>query len=413
MSRRPRRQRSDWKRIALTRVLPLLAIAIAATYAIRDSAARVLAPANPGLAHDIAPWDGVITAASALEAMQAAGVDKLKVTPTLLARQALRQDPTAVDAHKVLAADAQLHGDTERTRDLFRYSLTLSRRELTSRLWAIEEAVSRGDIHGALTNYDVALKTSRDAADLLYPVLANALSEPRIRAELLRLMRARPNWAPEFIDYISRAAPNPEGAAAFYPMLERAGLKVSSLQKARVVDALSARGYDAKAWEYYSQLHPAADRRRSRNPDFGSSAAPPTLFDWQALSENGLSASIGAGEGSRGELAFFIPPASSGKLARQRQLLPPGRYTLSGRAQGPNVPARERPHFSVVCDMGRELAQVPVPSGAKPDFAADFTVTADCPTQYLVLVARQTDAPSGIEGRVERAGIAPAGSSTP
>lgn len=77
-----------------------------------------------------------------------------------LARLALRQDPTAVAALATLGLNAQIRGDTNSARRYFAYSDKLSRRSLTTRLWAIEDAVARDDIPAALRNYDVALRTS-------------------------------------------------------------------------------------------------------------------------------------------------------------------------------------------------------------------------------------------------------------
>ncbi len=408
MNRRRTPARRDWKRLVLYRIIPAVIVAVAGTFALRDTTARVVMKGNAEIAHTLAPWDGVVTARLALDTMQAAGMEKSKRSPEDLARAALRQDPTAVEALNVLAAQAQLRGDTQRTRDLFGYSLTLSRRELISRLWAIEEAVSRGDIRGALKNYDFALKISNYAPTILYPILAAALSEPRVRTELIPIMLARPNWGPEFTDYLSRAAVNPKGTAAFYPMLQKAGLPVSALQNGRAVDTLSAQGFDQDAWDYYTYLHPKADRRRSRDADFSSSSDNPTVFDWLPLNEGGLSASIVGSSSNDGALVYSIAPASSGKLIQQRQLLPPGRYILSGNAQGVAGQDRERPYFSVVCDDGRELVQAPLPQKGQNAFRATFAVSSDCPTQYLTLIARQTDSQNGVQGTVGSALISPA-----
>ncbi len=408
MSRRPapsrmRRMRTGWRTAAA-----VVAVALVASFAIRDSAAQVLRRADAELAHKLAPWDGRIAAELANETMQSLSASRTQETALELARVALRDDPTTVEAINVLALAAQLRGDTERTRALFRYSLSLSRRELPSRIWAIEEAVSRGDIRGALTNYDFALKTSRNASALLFPILARAISEPRVRAELLPILRRRPVWGSEFIDYLSRAAVNPEGTAAFHPELARAGLPVTPLQDARVVDALAARGFYDQAWRYYARIRPGADRRKSRDPDFRVASDAQTVFDWQPFNEGGLFGSLVRAKDGGGALAFSVAAASPGKLAEQRQLLPVGRYRIRGTAQGLAVPAGERPYFAVTCDSGRELVQAALPGAGASTFSAAFSVPSGCAAQSLALVARQHDNPAGLEGAVESAEILPA-----
>lgn len=407
MSRRRPSSREPRTQFSLRRLILLVLVAVAAVFALRDAAAQVVVRGDSGAAHSLAPWDGVITARFALDTMRSGGAAGANRNPSALAQQALRQDATAVDAFNVLAGQAQLRGETGRTGQLFEHSLTLSRRELMSRIWAIENAATRGDIRSALANYDFALKTSKDAPGILYPVLANALDEPLIRSHLLEIMKTRPNWAPAFTDYLSRAAVNPQGTAAFYPMLAQAGLPVSPLQHARVVDALSVRGYDTQAWEYYALLHPGADRRRSRDIRQAGPADAQTVFDWQPLNTGGLSASLVRNQSGAGELGFAIAAASSGDVAQQRQVLPPGRYLLRGEARGIAAPEQERPYFSVLCADGRELVRSVLPGAGERTFSNSFTVGGDCPVQTLVLVARPTDNAAGIEGSVTTVTITP------
>src|SRR5690606_1446045 len=104
-----------------------------------------------------------------------------------LAREALRQDPTSVDALAVLGLQAELKNDAAQARKVFGYSRELSRRELRAQIWAIEESVRRGDIAEALHHYDMALRTSVRAQELLFPILAAALEEPSIRSALLQI----------------------------------------------------------------------------------------------------------------------------------------------------------------------------------------------------------------------------------
>ncbi|MFA9199707.1 MAG: hypothetical protein ACEQR8_00770 [Cypionkella sp.] len=407
MTRRPASARRRWSRAGGRTAAAAVALAVVATFAIRDAAGQALRKADPELAYKLAPWDGRSAATLALQMVQSPAPAGGPDAALALARAGLRDDPTAVDAFNVLAMAAQLRGDTERTRALFRHSLALSRRELPSRVWAIEEAVSRGDIRGALNNYDFALKTSRDAGPLLFPILAEAISEPRIRAELLPILRQKPVWGAEFIDYLSRAAVNPEGTAAFHPELARAGLAVSPLQDARVVDALAARGLLEQAWRYYARIRPGADRRRSRDPDFRVASDAGAVFDWRTVSEGGRFGSLVRAADGGGTLAFSVAAASPGKLAEQRQMLPPGRYRLQGRAQGLDVPAEQRPFFALACDNGVELVQVPLPAAGRTELKAVFAVPPGCTAQTLALIARQSDLPGGLEGAIDTVQIAP------
>src|SRR3546814_1290750 len=89
-------------------------------------------------------------------------------------------------------SDAFARGDQAKGERLLAYSQKLSRRDLRTQLMAIELAVAQGDISGALRHYDIALRTKKNAPELLFPVLTSALPDPRSEertSELQSLMR--------------------------------------------------------------------------------------------------------------------------------------------------------------------------------------------------------------------------------
>ena len=150
-------------------------------------------------AHELAPDDGRITAllAQKLAGPNASPADRER--SDYLAKQALRQDATAVAAVATLGINAQIRGETSRARRIFAYSRLLSRRDLRTGLWSIEDAVGRGNIDQALRNYDITLKTSRAASDLLFPVLSGAIDNAAIRDGLVPILATRPLWGANWI----------------------------------------------------------------------------------------------------------------------------------------------------------------------------------------------------------------------
>src|SRR3546814_9359723 len=97
-----------------------------------------------------------------------------------------------------------MHGDRAGGERLLAYSQTLSRRDLRTQLMAIELAVARDDIPSALRHYDIALRTKKNAPDLLFPVLTSALTNPTIRTELVKTLGGRPTWSHDFISHAAR-----------------------------------------------------------------------------------------------------------------------------------------------------------------------------------------------------------------
>ncbi|NNM78586.1 hypothetical protein HJG53_16990 [Sphingomonas sp. ID1715] len=326
-----------------------------------------------------------------------------------LARLALRQDPTAVQAVATLGLDAQLRGHTAAARRLLVYGNALSRRDLQLRLWAIEDAVGRNDIPAALVNYDVALRTSRTAPELLFPVLAAATDDQAIRLALVKTLSGKPAWAESFIFHAAVNAPNPRAVASLYRDLRRAGVSVLDEASSVVINRLISGGFWEDAWSYYAAIHPGADRRTSRDPLFTSRSTTPSLFDWTPINDAGVTTSIQPGN-QKGVFDFAASPSVGGTLLQQIQVLPAGDYRLVGRSAGIDQDEGARPYWILTCRRdGRELGRIVLPNSSRLNglFSGQFSVPSGCPVQVLALVARPSNSASGMTGQIEQARLYP------
>lgn len=321
-----------------------------------------------------------------------------------IARQALRRDATAVVAVSALAINAQARGQVGEARRLFAYAEALSRRDMQTQLWSIEDAVERGDVPGALKHYDIALRTSPQASTLLFPILASAIADDEIRTELLRTLARNTSWSPHFINYAAGQGSEPKAAAALFVALDRARVPVSSEARAGLVNSLISKDLYREAWAYYAVSHPGAAPSSSRDPTFQSDAGKASLFDWTPMEGAGITASMQSDE-SGGSFDFAASPSVGGPVLQQMQMLPPGEYLLQGRSRDIDQAPDARPYWVLQCLKGRELGRVTVPNSAdaKGVFAGRFTVPADCPVQVLALVAEPSDAIGGLVGIIERA----------
>lgn len=371
------------------------------------SVARTLAyplrASDPLRAHVLSPGDGRITA---LAAQTFAGVDATRADRALasqLARTALRQDPTAVSAVSTLGIDTQLRGDTPGARRLFAYAQTLSRRDIATQLWMVEDAVGRGDVNGALRHYDIALRTSSAASEVLFPVLASAISDPAIRTALTRTLAAQPAWSQAFVIYASAKGPDPRATASLLTALQRARFPVPEVASAAIVNLLIFDNLLDDAWSYYASVRRGVDRRQSRDPGFMAQTGASSPFDWAPVNDSGVTTSIQRGD--RGGIFVFAAPASiGGPLLRQLQVLPPGVYRLEGHGTGIEQPPETAPYWLLSCVDGRELGRAALPNSTQADgaFAGRFSVPQGCPVQTLTLVARPADKVSGVSGQIDR-----------
>lgn len=377
-------------------------------YSVSDTLANVVVKADPVRAHALAPWDGKITGKLAEYELQMAFASESDNDPVELARLALRQDATAVELLTVLALDAQSKNQPEKVRALFSHSRALSRRELQTHIWAIEEAVSRGDIKGALRQYDMALRTSRRAPDMLFPILTAALGQPKVRSELVDLLKEKPVWSDAFITFAGNRSDTPGSTAQFFQQLEKSGAEVDSSSKSAIVNSMAGKGDTVAAWRYYASFRKGADASRSRDGNFAASLERPSAFDWQALSTTGVFATLQPGADG-GSVEFSASPGSGGRVLQQRQLLAPGTYRLDAVMADVDGASQFKPYWTLICDQGGELGRVEI-SNATGDakVSGTFTVPSGCNSQTMALVVRPSDDISGVFGRVKKAALVPA-----
>ncbi|VVS98489.1 conserved hypothetical protein [Sphingomonas sp. EC-HK361] len=405
-SRVARRSGAEWSvRIGLalaTLVLGYLVVTATLAYALRNG--------DPERAHAMAPHDGRIAALlSEKLTTDADATPRDRARAVALGKQALRDDATAVIAASSLGLNADMAGDQSHARALFGYAETLSRRDLATQLWAIEDAVARGDVPGALRHYDTALRTSAKASTLLFPVLASAIATPEVRTNLVRTLARKPEWSVHFIGYAVDEGSDPRATAALLAGLQRAGVPVAPSWRAGMVNRLLDAGFAAESWAAYARLRPGAPRNASRDPDFALDPANASRFDWLAVQDSGSASILPRAKG--GLAQYSMPSGSTGAVLQQVQMLPPGNYRIDGQSANVTQPAGAGPYWSLACRGGRELGRVDVgPSAASNGaFSGRFSVPAGCPVQTLSLIVRATDAIGGSEGEIHRAILRTAG----
>lgn len=403
-SKLPRRATGEW---ALRGLLAMVVLFVGGQ-ALTFSLAQMLTSRNPTLAHQLAPYDGRITArlAAALASPEVTTADRRRAN--VMAKRALRQDATTVAAVTALGLDAQVRDDTTSARSLMKYAEKLSRRNPQMQLWAIEDAVSRSDVNDALRHYDVALRVNPTLSQILYPVLVSAVGSKNVRMALAHTLAQGPAWAESFINFLPANVPDPIAGAAFLTDLRRMKISVSQAAQTEMVDTLLVKASNEEAWSFYAATNPGVDRRRSRDSDFSAMSDTPSRFDWTIVNEAGISTSIQR-TGSHGLFEFVVSSGTGGALLQQVQLLPPGRYRLEGRSSNIDQPAPALPYWVLTCPDGRELGRVEVNNSASSssNFSGQFDVPSNCPLQTLLLVARPSDAVAGLSGQIEHVTLVP------
>lgn len=401
-SRKPR----EWGIRAAIAALAL----VLAYFAVAHSLAQVLRTKAPERAYAMSSYDGRITAylSGKLSGPEATTEQRQKADQ--LARRALMQDATAVAAVATLGLNAQMRGELATARRYFAYSDKLSRRDLRTRLLMIEDAVAREDIPGALRNYDIALRTSRAAPDLLFPVLASAIGDTAIRQETIDILSDKPEWSDHFLNYVASQGNDPASASQLFIELEGSGVTVSSFAQAGITNKLIEQGEFNAAWTHYARTRRIKDRRTLRDPGFTQALTYPSQFDWTPLGgDSGISATIQPASAG-GFFEYSAPATVGGPLLQQLLMLTPGDYLLEGRSVEIDQQTPDLPYWSLICVDGRELGRVVVTNSAEAAgrFGGRLAVPADCRAQHLRLIARSSNAIGGQSGRIDEVRLRPA-----
>lgn len=108
---------------------------------------------------------------------------------------------------RTLALDSEIRMEKELARRQMKLASRVSRRDVPTQLWLVNDAVARRDLQGVLSHYDAALSTRNESYEVLLPTMTQALIYPQFRAELVPLLRAERPWVESFVSYAVSYAP--------------------------------------------------------------------------------------------------------------------------------------------------------------------------------------------------------------
>lgn len=386
-----------------------LAASIAGYVSTTQTLGYSFAKADAERAYELAPADGRIAGALAAQRVVGTIPSAQRGEIDRLARQALLKEPLSASALTALGIDADLRGDRRAARTLFMHSNDLTRRELSVRLWLIEDAVARNDIPGALRNYDIALRVSKNAPGLLFPIMAAAIDNADVAKALGDTMLSRPPWNEAFFDFVAGSGASPKAAAMLFSRLARSGVQPPDTAQSTIIDTLIGAGAFENAWAYYKTLRRNLNRRGSTDANFSLALSTPTFFDWTPKTEDaGLTASIEHGP-QGGFFDFAAPSSIGGTVLQQGLVLPPGDYRLQGSSTDVTAPVDARPYWRLSCLDKRELGRIDLPGSAQDRgyFSGILKVDAKCPVQVLQLVVRPSVEAGGVSGKIRSVMLLP------
>ena len=365
-----------------------------------NSLAVALGDDHPALAARIAPHNARL--ATALAA--GIGGDPRQPQIRQLVQTALARDLTDLPGLELRAADLALSNRRDEAQRLFELSDRMSRRSLSTRLWLIQASVYRGDVEGALANYDIALKTSTEAPPILFPVLAKASADPTITVPLARLLDRPSDWRLSYFEWALADDPDLHSLGEVMMAMHDRQLVSENKLDQRLIEQLVTKADFVQALRLKRRFDPRPLPLLADAHFADPEAQFP--FGWSLVSDGSIGAERSLSSNGA-MLAYRATSPHSGQIAAQLLFLRPGQYGLATRTAA--AATGKAPLWSVTCGQadGSRLAELEQPMTLGSQAASAFTVPAGCPAQWLALNI-QPDAGSAVQsGAIEWISITP------
>jgi hypothetical protein len=371
-------------------VLAWLSVAVTLSNALAANAPSLALQIWPGhaAAHARAADTLIGTALPSEAAGQRARIDRAAGE----AAAALRRNPALPGPARILAMQAAMRGDAPRSNRLLDYSASMSRRDIPTQFWLIENRVAANDVGGALSHFGIALEVAPSTREVLFPVLSSALSHADLVGPIADLARRGDSWRSEFLYHASQNA-DPASAGSLFLRLARLGKPPAAPHLQGLIERLVTAGNFAGAARIYGLADRGwrlGDARAQLDGDFARAGGLPP-FGWE------LNQSV-AWRGDRPDrpgnpsLLINLPASGEDWAAHKLLLLPTGVYRLSGSFglfEGQTAGLR----IEIACSRGGSVvaAVSAAANGAVGALDGVLAIPAGCAQQWLTIQAAGGD----------------------
>lgn len=326
--------------------------------------------------------------------------------------KALAAQPWSATSLEALGQAATQRGDLEAARRLMLTATSLSHRASLASIWLANDALRQKDYGRALAQIDDLLRADPGAGETAYAALDQLAVLPEAADALVRLLADNPPWRAYFLEQLPGRVQDPLALEPLYTRLLSARPPLPETELKSFLDVLIQHGAVEQA--YYIWLRTLPEERLTNlgylyDGDFRY--RPSNLpFDWELDPIEGASSTIGAVPGANGQRGLTVEFAESRvpyRNAAKLMVLPPGRYSLTGRVRAVDLASPRGMTWRVTCldQAATQLGETPrvmgTTDGWQP-FELTFRVPeSGCEAQWLRLeLAYRTSGEQEVMGSV-------------
>lgn len=341
-----------------------------------------------------APWHAKTKARAAELALVEGVEDGRFQTATDLARDALRREPTNAVALRTLGLASQGSGKVQQGDRQLVLADKLTRRDLPSQFYAIERAVGRNDIAGAIRHYDIAMRVNRESWPILMPVLVAATSNVDIIAPLAAKLARKPQWADPFLAELTAKGTSAPNALLLAQKLHALGRPVGADVMSGIVSNLVTQ----KSWGLVTDRALAVRAQTGdrmalvTDGDFTHAGWLPPI-DWVVTTDGIAAVQPGPGNPRNTVLAYALTPGLDAELARQIVTLTPGAYVITGTTGALDGAKGALAYFRIDCadGGGQRVADRANAVQTAQQVSARFIIPSNCGGQWLQIRVKSPD----------------------
>lgn len=328
---------------------------------------------------------------------------------TNMALKALKGQAIHAKSLRILGYASDARGDSTQAERFVRMAAQLSRREPGAQLWLIEASARNGDVEQTLIHYDIALRTKPDTSTILFPRLLSAIDDKDIRTALKPYIRAHDNWALAFLNF---ANVNSKNLPALVDLIiETGGLEDQESAKGQELDLLSrlvAESFFEDARRIYLRM-PGARPARLTSATFDESDRDARFgpMGWRMIDDPDAGGGFTGKTGERQvSLSIFANSSTTRPVASKLLYLKPGKYLFTARLSNLDRGDGGFLRWQLRCPAFPE-APIWTIDSIKVTLRASFSIPANCPVQFLDLIASGGKGQAGLETNVASVAITP------